>query len=896
MRKNFFKKLSFVLALAMIISVIAPAAGALAASAPKLNSVKKYLHLDKTDYNEFNFNISSKQTGWKYDWTSANEDVAVVDDANGVTTATGVGSTKISVVITNKDGEEQAELAATVVVRDNIISVAISNAPEGNKLAIGASFDFNRSYTTVSGSTTKTSAITRWFVEGATISDSGLFTATVAGKYSVVAKSFQSTEKYDLYKADPTANAGYLLATSAAVEVTVAPTMKEVKQVNSVKATVVFDADMSKELTKDNLKVYRIITGSTVSQDVPMLVKEVKFNAAGTEATVELFVSFVAGDNYKFVYGTMESGFAAAKTDATEVVAVELSTKDIVWSKGAQPLTAVLKNKNGVDITTSGLSSRVEFKLETTTPDGYINAGQLVMFKTGSVVAVRTIYHTYTYDSSYKEITIESVSNVVAIDDFTIGGATAEWTFKTADPTKDDWGKALTKTLAAGDTGYKVYARVKGTNSTTTEYYYSYSPAPSDVVFGSVSTKFTFASTNPDVLYVSPAGDVYPIKQGNAVIICYYDGKARDTFAVAVDAARKVVSVAIKDGKNSVTLSNSGSVADAATLTIVLKDQLGADFDKDGAASTLVYDNSKTKVETLKSSPQFKADGVTLAQNPLNFANDGINLSIVLTGAGATKGTWYYLVTAYDVSTLLTVIVNEPTDNSIVTYTLTVDKATYDTAVVKDGAVDTATVTLLGLASNGVPTFKANFANTAYTYTLKDPNGNNISTAALLDGSIEIAAPSTAIATPVKSVSGPAITAMTGTSIAKMAKGTYALTATETSTGKVVGYASFTVVDTTVAAAAELTSYETSASTVLQAVRNAFKVTLAGAEINDLDLYNVTYAQGTSLTTEDTTNDDTVVKGSLFVKSVKFMTSFTQSGSTYYVEYTVDINRSITIK
>ena len=47
MKKNFFKKLSFVLVLAMIVSVIAPAAGAFAATAPKLNATKKYLQLDK---------------------------------------------------------------------------------------------------------------------------------------------------------------------------------------------------------------------------------------------------------------------------------------------------------------------------------------------------------------------------------------------------------------------------------------------------------------------------------------------------------------------------------------------------------------------------------------------------------------------------------------------------------------------------------------------------------------------------------------------------------------------------------------------------------------------------------------------------------------------------------
>jgi hypothetical protein len=143
--KNLFKKLSFVLALAMIISTISPAAGALAATkAPKLNETKVYLHLDKEGASEFDFNITNKVTGWKYKWSSSKKTVATVG-TNGLATATGVGTTTIAVAI-SKGGELYKTLKASVVVRDNIASLKITKTPVGDKLAVGATNDFNRSY------------------------------------------------------------------------------------------------------------------------------------------------------------------------------------------------------------------------------------------------------------------------------------------------------------------------------------------------------------------------------------------------------------------------------------------------------------------------------------------------------------------------------------------------------------------------------------------------------------------------------------------------------------------------------------------------------------------------------------------------------------------------------
>jgi hypothetical protein len=300
MKKSFFKKLSFVMAAAMTMSLVAPAAGAFAATAPKLNSAKKYLYLDVEDKNDYNFNITTtKGKGWNYVWESSDEDVAVVDESNGVTTATGVGTAKVTVFITDKDGEEVGDASATVIVKDNIASLKVSNLPADNKVAVGKENDFGRTFTTVSGSTTKTSAITRWSVEpaGATISDSGLFVATKAGEYTITARAFQSKEKYTNWLADKTLD--YVLA-SDTYKVTVPVGIVGATQINKTKFTVEFDSDVSATLTKDNAYVYQVINGKQVSTGTEKI-KSVAFD--GNKATVELYGNIIPKTVYNFVYG-----------------------------------------------------------------------------------------------------------------------------------------------------------------------------------------------------------------------------------------------------------------------------------------------------------------------------------------------------------------------------------------------------------------------------------------------------------------------------------------------------------------------------------------------------------------------------------------------------------------
>jgi len=863
MKTKFFRKLSFVLVVAMVLSLFVPAAGAFAAAKPKLNSTNKYLHLGVAKKDEFNFNIANKQKGWKYYWESADEDVAEVNEKNGVTTAVGVGKTKITCEITDADGEEVAVLEATVTVRDNIKEVKISNPVEGT-LAVGATHDFNRSFVTVSGSTKKTSAITRWSVEpddGATIDDKGVFVATKAGEYKVIALSFQSKARYNNWLEDPVAYAGEVLDTDETT-VVVGSSIVETKQVDSSSFSVEFDTAME-DLTADKFSVYLVVGTTNVNQ----LVKEVKMSDDKKTATVTMYLPFTDESNYVVKVAGLEDSFKAAKVDAKEVASVELSISEMEYENSPKALTAVLKNAAGVDITTPALQAQVSYSLEDGSK-GYLVGNDLYLFNKGDVAIVKITFNTMVFNETLLDFDkVYGLGTVTAVDTVThtLGSAT-DMTLATSSP---DWNKAFVNKLAAGDTGYSVWARVKKTDD-------SY-------IYSETDTKFTFASSNDSVLIVDKFGTIYPVTKGTAIIICYYDDAPRATFAVEITDARKVVQ--FTPNKTTATITNSTSVAATDKFEITIKDQLGEDW-----AATPDF-----LIEELNGNPE----GLSPVAAGAYTSKD-----VPVTGAGAGKGTWRYLVKGYDLQFMLTVNVQEPTVDGdldeVKVWKLTLDKTTVDKAVANKDAVKSITPTLTGYAANGVACYVADFSTDKFSFKVNNVDQGNAT-------SFVVTETGATIKTPTKDVSGPAITAVSGESITGKATGTYTVVAYQHKDGAdiVRGNVVFSVVDNTKKATYVLENAVTSKTNLLEAVRDAFKVQFDGSDVDDEDLYNVEYVlAGTSGTDTDAENNVvtnvTIPSGTdVFIKSVKFMKNYDKDDDNdkkIAVEFTVDINRTIKIK
>lgn len=810
MKKNFFKKLSFVLAGAMVLSTLTPASGAFAAKAPKLNSTSKYLHLGREKENKYNFNVSNKKSGWKYEWTSANEDVATINKKNGVVKATGVGSTKVSVVITDKDGEEVDELKAKVTVRDNIATVKVSNAPT-EPIAVGAEYDFNRSYVTESGSSKKTSGITRWVVdsEKATINDKGVFVATEAGEYTVTARSFQSKAKYESWLTDAEKYAGYVNATDS-VKVKVAASMVEAKQADLDTLKVTFDSAMTKDDVTKNLRVYSLVGNTKVSQTV----KEVKMDDTNKIATVDLYVPFAKGTTIVVDYTDMESRqFVSATTNFNDVVRMTLDTTKAVAGEETE-LKVSLFDKNGVNITDGvdsvyggTLLSRVDFK--SSSNETYLDNNKLVIFSIGTTTQITATYHTYEYDTNGNEVgTIVAVGPVVGVKEATLAaGSIVAYTVVGVDEAAD-W-KKVNQQLSISDNA-RLILKLKDTNDK--EF-----TSDSD----ELKNNFTFTTSSTNVLIIDNNGYLYPVSQGSAVIVVKYGDDLIGTVTITVTPERKGTILTLTP--QAFTLSNDGHVNDSQKVEAKLVDQ----YQKEIAINKISVDYV-SGVKTSVTYPESIVD-----TNKVTFN--------AITGGNTGKST-YKITVNDDISRYVTITVLQPNDKgdlSDVKYKVDVNKA-IDLVVKDDTDITEAAVSagLFGYAPNGVKTTANVATGSAYEVEILNPDGKQVST----NGSLNL------------------YNVASGKVIEKIKTGNYRVIARKD--GKVIDSTFFTVSDTQPAPSlAEVKGLEyIDASSIEAAARECFVIKIDGKE---LSIVGVDYVGSKDMTT-----------GDKYIKSVKVEQEF----------------------
>lgn len=681
MKKNFFKKLSFVLASAMVLTAVAPASGAFAAKAPKLNSTSKYLHLGREKENEFNFNVSNKKSGWKYEWTSANEDVVKVNKKNGVVKATGVGSTKVAVVITDKDGEEVDELKAKVTVRDNIATVKISN-PLTESLAVGAEHDFNRSFVTESGSKKKTSSITRWTVdsEKATINDKGVFAATEAGEYTVTARSFQSKAKYESWLADAEKYASYVLDTDS-TKVKVAPSMIEAKQVDRFKFTVKFDSAVKDVAEK--LSLHSVVGGAKVNE----LIKEVKMDAENKIATVEVYVPFNGGTTYVIGYPGMETvQFVGATQNPEDVVRMEVLTTTAQIGK-EKDIEVALYNKDDVNIANEDLLNRVE--LDTSSTSSYFSGTRkLIMYVVGDTTTITALYHTYNYNLTTGEemgvikavgvvkCTDQSVDNVGEVEAYTLAKDSPDW-------------NDLKHNIAADDSGFKLFVKLKGKDADGNDLE---TTNIDDINDGEYNFKYTSGSS--DILVMDADGSVYPAKNGSVVVVITYNDKVVGAAPITVTEPRKLSNVNLNT--SGLTLSNTNNFDDTAIVKVdTAKDQLGSDYKN--YTVEIKYNGNKAEGRTLLED----ANGPEFKFNARNISAGSYSYTVTVTDNESSHRKF---------SRSVQISVQKPSDDAKVAYyKMVTDANEYDTKVSADAnktlqevASKTATYKIYGYASNNV--------------------------------------------------------------------------------------------------------------------------------------------------------------------------------------------------
>jgi len=731
MKKNFFKKLSFVLALAMIVTALAPAAGAFAAKAPKLNASSKYLYLGVDKKDEFDFNISNKVKGWKYLWTTANDDVVSINKKNGLVTAEAAGKTKVSVVITDKSGEEVDELTATVTVRDNIKTLTLTNLPTDGKVAVGVAHDFNRSYVTVANKTKGSQAITRWSVEpkdSASITDMGVFTATKAGEYTITARAFQSKSKYTSWLTDATKYASYVTSNEATYKVTVAASMVSAKQVNLKKFDLAFDSAMTKEDITKNLVVYYVLGGTKVKETV----KGVSMSADSKTATIEMNNDFTKGTTYVVEYPNMKSvEFVSATTKVEDVVDMAIVTKTAQLAK-EQKLDIALLNKDGVNIANDDLKAKVTVE-KADNNWASLSGKSLWMHKIGEVVKLTATYHTYNWKDG------KEIGNVTATGEVTCvevvkdaAGNIYGWSVQDITSIPTNFNTPKTSTFKGANP--QLYVVLKGKNSSGDDMYTANYTGYPNATQGPLAWKYT--SSNTSVLMVDPStGRLYGVKEGSATVVVSYNDVQVGACEITVAGARKAAMATLS--AQNITLSNKFS--DNVDVTYEVKDQFGDDYKLAGVstynATSVITPNASY---TLGNEP-----AITYGTNKITF-----------NAFNKVAGTYNYTVKVIDSSDSnvsiplnLTVTIQDPGTNlTTAYYQIEADKSSYDVKSGSTLAGATANLAVYEYNTAGVKLNKLTIAQLegmGSTVIVRNPSGNSvtasaISGSAIINGSSQI--------------------------------------------------------------------------------------------------------------------------------------------------------------
>ena len=631
--KNFFKKLSFVMALALVLTSLAPAGAAQAASAMVMNVSEKILYITENAKNtpdNYDFYIKNKPEDWRstldFEWESSDETVATVENG-GITQAHSVGVTTISCTITDSEtGEEVAFTTCELTVKGIADRIEIINAPEDGIVGIGENvIDLNRAMYDEAGNRTTQRGVyvsdyTRWISSDetiATVDKNGVVTTYKEGEFTITAETYQS-------KANPGTNA------SVSVTLTAQPSMVSATQKSITKAELVFDADMSDVITKDNLIVSSIVGTTPVKQ----IVKSVSFDESGRVATVEVYVNFAPNTEYTFAYNDMTAGFVGADLSIENVASIAISTQTAIVNEATE-IKVVLYDANGIEIAYDN-SGRIDLSAPDSS-DYWMYGDEITFFESGRSALVTAVFHTYDYDpNTGVEAVIETVGTIYSITAAT--GIDTVQAYHVGESAPSSWNASdVSHRLSTSDvSGYNFYVRAVDVNGTTR-----------DSEPGAIDDGFTFESSDSGILIVGQEGDIYPVRTGSVNVIVRYDGVVVAALPVTIIGDRVTTSLDVTLSRN--TLSSYEFANDSITMTVTATDQLGA--------STIKNANS-VKLEALGNNHPYTQQYLEMFEGFRPSNDKFVFTSEMFSGVEAT--TYQYRVTVGNLSKVVSFRVDTP--------------------------------------------------------------------------------------------------------------------------------------------------------------------------------------------------------------------------------------------
>lgn len=561
--KNFFKKLAFVLAVALVMTTMVPATKASAATEPEFKYSGKVLYLggDLTGAYEDTYRFAFKNAkGYTATWKSSNTAVATVDAESGQIQAVAVGTTYITATLTKK-GADAVECKAKVVVKQNAEKVGFGKMDAVKNMAVGDTGKVNV-YRQVGdkkvwkqADKATTTDVIKWTTsnpEVATVNKWGVVTAVASGQATITATATQSE--------------GLTPGAFKTYTVTVAAGLTSAKQLSKDTVEVKFAGDLSQVANKDNVKIYSMV-GTT---KVNVVVKDVKFDSVDkTKAVVTSYVDFAKDTEYVVAYADSQASFKGANLSKDAVASLKITTTEALVNV---PKTIEVKayNADGVEIPSATVAGDITLASDNTTDSYLASDNAITFFNIGKTATITATYHTYKYGEDYKEIVITAQGVVTSVEKTseTIKSIDVFTVYNSANP---DYTKA-SSTISVSDTDGSYKVAIKATNNDNKE-------VKSDARPGD----FTFTSSDEKTLIITKVGDdfkLYPVKEGTAVVLVKFGKTDIGAYPVTIGAKRAASNVTAAFDKTN--LNSNASAKDQVVLKVTAKDQFGADFNVTG--------------------------------------------------------------------------------------------------------------------------------------------------------------------------------------------------------------------------------------------------------------------------------------------------------------------------
>ena len=363
-----------------------------------------------------------------------------------------------------------------------------------------------------------------------------------------------------------------------------------------------------------NLSIHQLVGDTKVRQ----ILKKVAVADDKKSADVTVYVPFNAGSTYVVDYTGLDSvRFDASNTKVEDVAAIEITTSQATLNESTEVKFRLL-NANNVDITTPTLAARVSMSSDGAVGT-FFDGKNITVFNKNAMATITATFHTGKYDQVGNELGARTHSAVEKAAT-NITGLNAWTIVNNNEPKFDD----MKKQIAVGDAGYRLFVEFNQQTG---------SKDPVKINSKVENTKFDFTSSDKNILIVDQQGNLYPVANGEVIVVVSYGNAGSMTpigaISISVSAKRAVGTYTLD--KYNVTLSNSTDINQTDTVKISLKDQLGADYD---------YKNIEIKKLSGPAQPTGIAEVVTLYSQPK--PDEG---KIVFSGAGRAAGEYAYQIT-----------------------------------------------------------------------------------------------------------------------------------------------------------------------------------------------------------------------------------------------------------